>query len=574
MAKSSGHYRFRKHDTIGANDAENDHAFLESCFQDTGDVDVLLDCKNPKRIVLGRTGAGKSALLLELRRKSEKVIEVHPEELSFNYLTNSTILPYLTSLGVNLDPFYKLLWRHVFAVTIIQNRIDIVDAGKQRSFIDQITDFFSSRQAKTQKNQDARRREKALQYLSKWGDRFFEDIEYRTKEVVTRFEQDVQAGLTARASGSIAGPTILGKSSAKFEMESVRSEGTKEAVEATHEIIERAQKVVSSIQVQELGGILDLLAELLDDPMRPVYITIDRLDERWADDDLRMKLLKGLVDTVKEFGKVPNAKIIICLRVDLLEQLFRLTRSDLGFQEDKYRSLNLPLIWTKPQLISLLNKRVGHLIQDAYTGYLPTLGDILPPSLKFGRKKEVSTIDYILDRTWFRPRDAIEFLNACISKSEGDANITKDAILDAEGEYSRGRFRALAQEWYAQYPSLPESVSRLLAKREPSFPSAEISNDDLNDWSLHESVDSPIKDGELYELAKRLVQREVLPEEVRRCLLSAFYKTGCVGLKTSVHQQVRWASSESYSVSPAEIDDETRVYVHAGLWRVLGIRAM
>jgi hypothetical protein len=312
--------------------------------------------------------------------------------------------------------------------------------------------------------------------------------------------------------------------------------------------------------------------ELLDNPQRPVYITIDRLDERWADDDLRMKLLKGLVDTVREFGKVHNSKIIICLRIDLLEQLFRLTRADAGFQEDKYRSLNLSLTWTYDQLIALLNHRVGLVFKDAYTNYTPTLIDILPSSLKFGRRKEVNTVTYLLERTWMRPRDAIEFLNLCITKSVGSTSITKDAILEAEGEYSRVRFRAIAQEWHAQYPTLPDIVTSLLSNREASFQSIDITEEALRTWSLQTATQNEATGDDLCVLAHRLVMNDVDAREARRGILSAFYKTGCVGLKTSVHQQVRWASSESYTVSAAEIDDDTRVSIHPGLWRVLGVR--
>ena len=56
-------FTFRKHATIGAAAAEEDAKFLSECFVDTGDLEVLLDCSDRRRIILGRTGAGKSALL-------------------------------------------------------------------------------------------------------------------------------------------------------------------------------------------------------------------------------------------------------------------------------------------------------------------------------------------------------------------------------------------------------------------------------------------------------------------------------------------------------------------------------
>ena len=72
-------FRFRQHDNIGVADAEQDHAFLRQCFIDTGEVAILSDSHDPRGIALGRTGAGKTALLRHFSETVEKVIEVKPE---------------------------------------------------------------------------------------------------------------------------------------------------------------------------------------------------------------------------------------------------------------------------------------------------------------------------------------------------------------------------------------------------------------------------------------------------------------------------------------------------------------
>ena len=98
-------FRFRKHDTIGSADAEGDK-FLEPCFVDTGDMEILCDCNDPRSIVVGRTGTGKTALLRRLLNLEERAIEISPESLSLSYISNSNIIKYLLGLGVNLDVFY------------------------------------------------------------------------------------------------------------------------------------------------------------------------------------------------------------------------------------------------------------------------------------------------------------------------------------------------------------------------------------------------------------------------------------------------------------------------------------
>lgn len=118
MAKQDK-FRFRKLDTVGAADAAEDSHYLQNCFLETEDLQVLRDCHNPRRIVLGRTGSGKTALLKRLAELEPRTIEVQPESLALTYISNSNILTFISDLGVKLDIFFKLLWRHVFTVELL-----------------------------------------------------------------------------------------------------------------------------------------------------------------------------------------------------------------------------------------------------------------------------------------------------------------------------------------------------------------------------------------------------------------------------------------------------------------------
>ena len=71
-------FTFRKNDDIGAAAAEDDVHFLSECFIDTGELEYLYDCDNPKQIIVGRTGAGKTALLTEIQGSSKKTINLSP----------------------------------------------------------------------------------------------------------------------------------------------------------------------------------------------------------------------------------------------------------------------------------------------------------------------------------------------------------------------------------------------------------------------------------------------------------------------------------------------------------------
>jgi hypothetical protein len=44
-------FRFRSPDTVGVADAESDRAFLKECFIDTGQLGLLSDCADHRRII-------------------------------------------------------------------------------------------------------------------------------------------------------------------------------------------------------------------------------------------------------------------------------------------------------------------------------------------------------------------------------------------------------------------------------------------------------------------------------------------------------------------------------------------
>lgn len=55
-------FKLRKAKTLGALSAEDD-GLLEQAFVDAGYVEALLDTADPRFLILGRTGAGKTALV-------------------------------------------------------------------------------------------------------------------------------------------------------------------------------------------------------------------------------------------------------------------------------------------------------------------------------------------------------------------------------------------------------------------------------------------------------------------------------------------------------------------------------
>lgn len=109
---------------------------------------------------------------------------------------------------------------------------------------------------------------------------------------------------------------------------------------------------------------------LFNNKQQKYYIVIDKLDDEWGDNDndndIRYRLIRALIETIRGFRKIVPVKIIVALRTDLLYRVFDRTR-DSGFQEEKYEDYILHIKWRKNELRDLLDKRINLLIRETYT---------------------------------------------------------------------------------------------------------------------------------------------------------------------------------------------------------------
>jgi len=532
-------FKFRRHDTIGSAGAEEDADYLGECFVDTGDLATLVDTKAAPRIVVGRTGVGKTALLLALQDREENVASIEPEQLALDYLANSTVLRRLLELGVDLDIFYQLLWRHVFAVELIQLKYKLTTEADQKRFLQRITERFQ---------RDKTRRD-AIEYLRDWGEHFWEDAEYRIHEVTKKLEEEARAALKGK-SGILDGE--IGASEKYSEQE-------------RKEIVHRLQAVVNATQIRELGKVIDLLAtDVFDDQQERFFVTIDRLDERWMNDQLRYRLIRALLEAVRDLKKITAAKIVVALRRDLLERVFRETR-DAGFQEEKYRSLVLRLYWRKAQLLDVIDRRIDRLVRRRYTKQRVRWEDVLPS--KVGK---IETAEYLVRRTLYRPRDIIEFVNCCIDISVERPKITVGNLRAAEANYSNLRFRSLGDEWAADYPNLL-TFAGVLKRRQPSFGAREISQENLDDVLLASPKElSEMAQDDLAVWARSVYNSSLEFDEFRRRLIKVMYTVGLVGLRSCRGSGLSWSFLEKDVLREAEIENDARVEICPMFYRVLG----
>lgn len=545
--KDQSEFRFRKTDTIGAVDAENDIEFLHSCFVETAEYEVLKDPSDIRQIILGRTGAGKSAMLERLKQEfPDNVIVIEPHELALAYVSNSTVIRYFSDLGVNLEPFFKLLWRHVLTVEVLKKHLN-TRRQKGKNLWETLKSMFTSH------SRDDKARREAVAYLEKWGEKFWLETEYRVREITRKLEEQLTAELNTEIKAA------LGKSGGSLKTLSKLSD------QERAEIVTRGQKIVSDAQVQDLSKVLLLLKSVLSDRQKCYYILIDRLDENWVEERLRYRLIMALIEGLKELSRVPTVKVLAALRRDLIDRVFRLTR-DVGFQEEKYHALYLPLHWTRTQLLSVLDKRVDALVARRYEKRrVVTHRDLLP-----GKVQKTPIGTFIAERA-IRPRDVISFFNKCIESADGMQKLNVDTLKRAEGEYSRQRLRALGDEWNADYPGLLDFAA-VLKRRSPSFKLGQISQSEIEDLCLKSAIEYPAASGLLREQANSVAESIIDPSDFKRSMIMVFYRTGLVGLKLESFVGASWVDDIGQSVSPAEIDDDTGVVVHMTYRRALGTR--
>lgn len=534
-AKRDDRFRFRRLDNVGNLAAEEDDKFLGDCFVDVGHIRVLRDCNDGRRIVVGRTGAGKSALLKRIEVNADRTIVITPEDLALAHISNTLILKCLNALGVRLDVFFKMLWRHVLCAEILRKHYKIDDQIAKNVLLDRIGNLFRGKSKAA-----------ALDYLRDYGDSFWKETHERIKETTDKIESELKGALATSGTAALT-------------LDAVR----RLSHEQKQDIIQRTEPVLDNERIRKLSAVMDLLNECLTDPQKRYYILIDRLDENWVEDEVKYRLIRALIETAKDFHRVRHVKVVLALRLDLIERVFEQTR-DPGFQQEKYESLYLSIDWPRDRLVEVLDRRVSHLVKQRYTKAPVSASDVLPESV--GGEP---ALEYMLNRTMQRPRDLIQFFNECVVLAADSPMITAEMIRQAEGSYSRKRLVSLGDEWFADYPNLVR-FSDLLKGRSERFPLSDVTKEQCIEFCLQAGV-LEMSGDDLAGAARDFLEDENRYIDFLKTVFRAFHRVGMVGLKLESFERVSWSSDGQRHIGQHEIDLSTKVSVHKAVWRVLGI---
>lgn len=542
MNKVHDSFRFRNSDSVGAADADDD-SYVDHCWVDTGVLDELMPTNSSKFILLGRTGAGKTATLRHLESRTSNVVRLSLEAVAFDHVCNSTVLRWLHDNGVQLQQMYNLLWRHVLVVEVLRKRLSgeiTEESTGSQSIWEKIGEWLGRRTSGVKQKQH----EASLAYLEKWGARFWQETDLRMREVTNNLQHEIEQKIVVGAKdfGSL-------QDSEKIKYLQANKE----------EIVPRAKNAVSQLQMRDLHNAFNLLNDVIA-PENPIYLVIDRLDDNWVDDSLRYALIRALIESAKAFKEVRHAKVIVALRDDLLDAVLRNTYSH-GMQREKYESLCLRVRWSPEQLQQMLDLRVQSLIRSRYTKELATSEKLLPTHVETTQGgQKIDGFQYLLRRSLRRPRDVIAFFNECIIAADGSPSISKQMLLSAERAYSSGRVRALVDEWKGSYP-LIEDVLGIISGSSATFSVSELrdATQTLSTrWltALSESTDP------LFRLASLNDDSAEASDQFLFGIVVLLYRVGVLGLKLSSQDSWEWSYLTTREINPTELADSSKARVH------------
>ena len=524
---------------VGSPDAETDNT-LNNVFIDNGSFDALVNMNNPKCVIIGRTGTGKSALIKRISESEEFVKIIDPERMSLAFLSNSTILTYLRSEGVNLNFFYKLLWKHVFIVEIIKLYLDEGES-KKTSFFQRLLDSVSS----GSKSDSVKK--KAIDYAQTWSEEFWLKTEYRIKSI----ESDLETKMANE----------LG-----IEFHAVKS-GTNISIAAAEKTIidvkTKAENIISQLQATDLTTLIELLSEkIFNSTQRKFFIVIDDLDKEWVSRQLVYDLIASMIEVIKEFqNKFKGVKIIISLRENLQMKVFSGTINR-GGQREKFSPLFLDLKWTVPELRKMIDLR----IQTASNK------DLKLDSLFERKNLQKSLFDYIIERTFQRPRDVISFFNKIFENVIQKGAVPLSVVKQAEIKYSIERLNAIEDEWSENYGEVT-NITTFLNGIHDGFNLKNIKDDSFAELLIEQDFINHFR-GELYDACSKWKSAKSDSMNFRIFLsevLEILYRLGVIGIKRNTNTPVEYYYTELLPCSKADFLGDVKIYVHKAFHVVLRV---
>lgn len=402
---------------VGEVSAERDKN-LTHYFYDAGVSKEIID--NPKQyLLLGRKGAGKTAVFLHLTRKPKELFEeadivVGLSLQSYNWQAHQLLIDSQKEGGFQ----HRDSWRFVLSIESIRA----------------VVTHLQDRELKIPKNLS-----KAAQVLESlfskpvpsWTDLLGEKL-YN----LASFELP---GLDASTDG-------ISTTGGAISFEDLKEK--------------RDLRTIMNRNISALTNWLELCLKEIPSNIR-IFLVFDRLDEAWTTSFIEESktIISGLLHASEHALEKFNGKIrpIIFLREDIFWSFDINDRNK--FREDCSQNLR----WNTDSIEKLILTRINYYADLANQPKITSLQDLFQEKEMRSRTPPVR---HLFNRTMCRPRDMVAFLRRTFQAAKDDflvndqaTKLSTKAIYSAEPGYSEYLFDELSDEWRTQNPEFSEYLA-------------------------------------------------------------------------------------------------------------------
>ncbi len=478
--------------------------------------------------------------MIEKNEENCESFEVH--EMAMNHIANSDVIQFLQSIDVDLSVFFQALWRHVICIEYIKLVTQADTKDKFRFIRTKIVDFVRRESA----------RNKLIKFIDDNENKFWNTVDENIIEITEALEKNLNASLSAEVEKYTARAGYARSLSA----------------EKKTQLQQRAKKFVDGNTIAELGHVIAALAEYTKGRADNYFILIDRLDEAWVDESIKYQLIQSLFEALKGLQKLRNLKVVVALRNDVYERMIQEAPPS-RTQLEKYNDYIVRMRWSKDQLWQLAERRVNHLFKWKYSSENVHFVDIFKQKID----SRASVWNYLVERTLFRPRDVINFVNEVLQKSEGKSSVSKSDFLKGEHTYSDMRLESLRFEWQGTYPGIGVLLDNL-RNRPPYFGVSEFATTKFVE-ELWDKIGTT-EDGQRDQMWRAINESigsngGIEPIQCVQTMFSRLHLIGAVGIKLSSSDAWQWFHETGKPIPDHQIDMSAKVRIHPMLHFALGI---
>ncbi|WP_146205438.1 MULTISPECIES: ATPase [unclassified Azospirillum] len=426
--------------SFGQVSAERDEN-LSRYFFDNGVLQSVVDTRH-SFLVLGRKGAGKTAVFQHLSDNAKKYIQ--PDDLSITLSLqdyNWNVHSLLCADGKASSLAYVQSWKYIIYLVAIKALIE-ADFGNPK-----------------------------LKSSKKLIERIYTSPNPSLGQLIgQKFLQLSKLKLPA-GSLDLEGDALDSISASGGEIEFSDIQQNQSLQSALNKSIERISEIFEATLIDVLGG------------SSRIFVSFDRIDEAWdtASFESSQRIIAGLIGASEYISQKFRGSLrpIVFLREDIFDTL------DINDKNKLRSDCGKLLAWSKDGLSRLILERVNFFARKASKAELSRIEDLFD---RDQMRQQRSPFDYVMLRTMLRPRDFIKYFelikqdmwdrkeNPLEPESVNPERLECESIYSSEAAYSEWLVEELRDEWRVQFPRINEIISAIQNNGRTTFTQEEFSD--------------------------------------------------------------------------------------------------